>query len=593
MNKMRVNPYERSMDFSFEKPRDAFNRPPERELTQEEKLEKERKIAEWVKKLIDQNARFKTLSEYYTRVGNVEQEAVKKEYDEILKQPDYIFSEWYERLTKIETSRADIWQEKIIIASNTIPNIWVSHKKAEIGWEVKAEHHSKVKEQVNTTEVGTPTKEEKAELEKAKEYAMIANLAYAKVERVDKGKEMTLSNLKVKEVSLDIASIDFTKFTVESNGKLSAPNEKDLTPDEAFVLANFNNPDVYNQSPKTMITDTNDKNVSDVIDVALFRNNQKLDELRKASPSSHNTLASLDIDTDISNTGNTILSDVGGNILDASQWFSLNWPNINESQILQKYREFLQEHRGKLTEILSRLKWEKKTDYEKQFEKLKEKWDFKILAHYPEENSDDKSGFQCVLFEKNGKKILSITGTQLNNIYDADTGDLGADIDLYNWKLPEAQVKSLINFCRKHLNGNEKVAIVWHSLWWALAQIGTSIYWSSETYTFNSPGARNLEVSVKEGDPYTKELRDFTNNRNSDTIAERITNVKGIEWSSPISDLWVDIGKYRIDINTSSHSIDKILEAMEKMKWLKKKKVDEKEIRTDKHRIVSKPKTTK
>jgi hypothetical protein len=41
MNKMRVNPYERSMDFSFEKPRDDFDRPPERELTQEEKLEKE------------------------------------------------------------------------------------------------------------------------------------------------------------------------------------------------------------------------------------------------------------------------------------------------------------------------------------------------------------------------------------------------------------------------------------------------------------------------------------------------------------------------------------------------------------------------
>jgi hypothetical protein len=277
----------------------------------------------------------------------------------------------------------------------------------------------------------------------------------------------------------------------------------------------------------------------------------------------------LDINTDISNTGNTILSDVGGNILDASQWFSLNWPNINESQILQKYREFLQEHRGKLTEILSRLKWEKKTDYEKQFEKLKEKWDFKILAHYPEENSDDKSGFQCVLFEKNGKKILSITGTQLT-----DVKDIGADIDLYNWKLPEAQVKSLINFCRKHLNGNEKVAIVWHSLWWALAQIGTSIYWSSETYTFNSPGARNLEVSVKEGDPYTKELRDFTNNRNSDTIAERITNVKGIEWSSPISDLWVDIGKYRIDINTSSHSIDKILKAMEKVDRLVKYRLE-------------------
>jgi hypothetical protein len=156
-------------------------------------------------------------------------------------------------------------------------------------------------------------------LEKAKEYAMIANLAYAKIERADKGKEMTLSNLRVKEVSLDIASIDFTKFTIESNGKLSAPNEKDLTPDEAFVLANFNNPDVYNQSPKTMITDTNDKNVSDVIDVALFRNNQKLDELRKASPPSYNALASLDINTDISNTGNTILSDVGGNILDASQ----------------------------------------------------------------------------------------------------------------------------------------------------------------------------------------------------------------------------------------------------------------------------------
>lgn len=570
MNKPSVNPYGRSLGSSFEWPRDVFDRPPERELTQEEKLEKERRINEWVNMLIEQNMRFRTLSEYHTGIGNREKEVTREEYDEILKQPDYIFSEWYERLVKIETPRTDIWQEKTLIASNAIsgviPNTWVNHPKA--------------KERTNTAEVGTPTKEEKAELEKVKEYAMIANLAYAKIEKADKRKEMTLSNVQIKEVSLDIASIDFTKFTIESNGKLSVPNEKDLTSDEAFVLANFNGSDIYNQYPKTMITNMDDRNISDVIDVALFRNNQKLDELRKASSPSHNVLASLDINTDISNTGNTVLSDVGGNILDASQWFSLNWPNINESQRLRKYREFLQEHRGKLTEILSRLKWEKKTEYAKQFEKLKEKWDFKILAHYPEENSDDKSGFQCVLFEKDGKKILSITGTQLT-----DVKDLWADIDLYNWKLPEAQVKSLINFCRKHLSGNEKVAIVGHSLWGALAQIGTSIYGSSETYTFNSPGTKNLEVSIREWDPYEKELRDFTNNRNSDTIAEKITNVKGIEWSSSIADLWVDIGKYRIDINTYFHSIDKILEAMEKVKWLVKKKIDEKETRENEHKI--------
>lgn len=520
---MSVNPYERPPGSSFEWSRDSFEWPKEQELTAEEKLEKERKLSERQKEVTESYKYAVNLANYHAWIETTARDITEQRYDELLKLPNYAFGDNSLFLDRLRTPELNN------LSLNNPPK----------------------KETINIAEKPHTPRETLSEKEKVKEYAVLSNLAYATYEKVDKNGWVDISNLKVKEVNLDIASIDFTKFKIESNGKLSAIDKSKITPDEDLVLSYFNESQKAYQEPwKTIITDTNDKNIADIVNVALFKSKQELDSLQRTNLADNST----------------VISDLGKEYIDMRS-------NNNETQRIERFAEFIQNNRPKLNEALLRLKESKTGEYQQQFDSLK---GFEILAHYPEEGSKDTSGFQCVLFEKDGKKILSIAGTQLNSVINADWKDVWADIDLFNWKIPEAQVKAMIDFFRRNLKGDEKVSIVGHSLGGALAQIWTAIYSSSETYTFNSPWAKELKVSIKEGDPYEKELRDFTNNRNSDTIAESITNVKGIEWSSVIADLWVDIWKYKIDIDTSSHSINKILEAIEKVDKLVKKRVDDK-----------------
>lgn len=531
MNKPSVNPYERPPGSSFEWPRDSFEWPKEQELTTEEKLEKERKLSERQKEVIESYKYAVNLANYHTWIESKAQVFTNEKYNEFLSLPHYAFGDSNLFLDRLRTPEL-----------NNLPL-----------------NNPPKKESINIAEKPHTPKEVLSEKEKVTEYAVLSNLAYATYEKVNKNWWVNISNLKVKEVNLDIASIDFTKFKIESNGQLSAIDKSKITPDENFILLSFNNQNNYQETWKTIITDTDDKNIADIVNVALFKSKQELNSLQRINLADNSTVIS-DLRKEYINTKN----------------------NEREVQRIEKFAEFIQNNRPKLNEALVRLKESKTSEYQQQFDSLK---GFEILAHYPEEWSNDKSGFQCVLFEKDGKKILSIAGTQLNSVINADWKDIWADIDLFNWKIPETQVKAMIDFFRNNLNGNEKVVIVGHSLGGALAQIWTTIYDSSETYTFNSPGAKELKVSIKEWDPYEKELRDFTNNRNSDTIAEKITNVKWIKWFNAISDLWVDIWEYRIDINTSYHSITKILETIEKVDRLVRYKLWWKNERNDGHRI--------
>jgi pimeloyl-ACP methyl ester carboxylesterase len=115
-----------------------------------------------------------------------------------------------------------------------------------------------------------------------------------------------------------------------------------------------------------------------------------------------------------------------------------------------------------------------------------------------------------------------------------------------------------INRVLEKVPKDKKVNVIWHSLGWALTQIATTIYrervW--ESYTFNSPWAKNLKATLEKDDPYFKSLQEFMTNKDSSNVSSLLTNVKWEKWISLIADLWVDIWDYEIKLKwLSSHSI--------------------------------------
>lgn len=520
------NPYEKKSNFdSFEWSRGSFEWPKERDLSPQEKQEKERKLNERQQEIIEGYKNAIKLANHHSLIEAKIQAFTNDKYDELLSLPDYMFSD---------------------------SSLFLSEFKKAPTEELKP------KEATKTPEVKQSKTESLSEKEKVKQYGTLANLSYAKFEKVEGAWETSLQNLKVKEVNLDIASIDFTKFQVDSGWKLSVLNPDKTSPEEMFIVSYFNNQDNFKNGNWNMIVDTNDRNISDIIDVALFRNSQELDRIAKLKQT---PVQFADASSAIWDTSTTKS--------DAGNWYDLNRSGLSEEERkVQKISQFIEANRPKLNETLIKLKESKTSEYQSQFKEFQEKWDFKVLAYYPEKWDKDTGWFQCVLFEKDWKKILSIAWTQLSDIW-----DVKADFAILFWKVPETQTKRMIDFFKKKLNPNEEVTIVGHSLWGTLSQIWSAIFGSAETYTFNSPWAKELSVSVDPNDPYKKELQDFTKNRNYDSIGEKITNVKWSEGFSFIAEKGVDIWNYRIDVKTSSHSITSILEAVEKVDKLTKNKV--------------------
>lgn len=414
----------------------------------------------------------------------------------------------------------------------------------------------------NPTEVKRARTEDLSEKEQMQEYAMLANLAYARFEKVNHLSGMNLKNLKVQEVNLDIAGIDFTKFTTNNKGKFVISDTTQLSLDERFVMGYLNKQDTPNGWGDTnSIADTDDRNIRDIVDVALLRNKQELSRMAGERGKMQMFADASDI------LGQNTLTDGW------KDYSSNNTPTIEEQQI-QQYTDFIESNRPRIQEALIRLKEHKTSEYQKQFKEFQEKWDFKVLAYYPEDWSKDTGWFQCVLLEKDGKKIFSIAGTQLT-----DVGDLGSDFAILFDRVPQTQTKRMIDFYKTHIRPDERVTIVGHSLGGTLGQIGSSIYGNGsnlKTYTFNAPGAKNLQTSLDPSDPYQKEFQNFTKNKESDSIWEMITNVKWDRGLSFIADRGVDIGNYRIDVHTSSHSISAIIEAMRRAERLERYNINDK-----------------
>ena len=125
-----------------------------------------------------------------------------------------------------------------------------------------------------------------------------------------------------------------------------------------------------------------------------------------------------------------------------------------------------------------------------------------------------------------------------------------------------------IDRCKKeYLQKWEKFIIIWHSLWWALSQIATAMYKEevTETYTFNSPWAKNLNVSESDRLKFAK-INDFVHTKDSKQVADLITNVKWTDWISLISNLWEDIWTFKIELLwLSSHSITEMIKYIENL----------------------------
>ena len=176
------------------------------------------------------------------------------------------------------------------------------------------------------------------------------------------------------------------------------------------------------------------------------------------------------------------------------------------------------------------------------------------------------------------------------------------------WHIPIRQTIDLIKFVERNTKDLwewEKLRIMWHSLWWALSQIATTMYSRQveEAYTFNSPWTRNLEAYVEAVEEELakdttltdndKELiiakfKEFWYNKDSNKIvydkqnspgSELITNVAWIKWLSPTANLWEDIWDYSIELKElASHWIRKLIKYVDRLREdseeLKKKYIE-------------------
>lgn len=208
---------------------------------------------------------------------------------------------------------------------------------------------------------------------------------------------------------------------------------------------------------------------------------------------------------------------------------------------------------------------EKKEHEAKQnFENLKQ--DYEILDYFPNEAKWDNynSWFWAVFLEKEWKKYIAIRWTEGLS----DWKDLYADWKMALWKAPGEQIKAMTDFIdRCIIIPWEKFSIVWHSLWWALSQIATAMYIDQikETYTFNSPWAKKLNVAKDDLQKFAK-FNDFVHNRNDEYIWSLITNVEWAKWMSLITDLWEDIWSYTVELkHFSSHSITEMTKYIENL----------------------------
>lgn len=201
----------------------------------------------------------------------------------------------------------------------------MSAKEFSLKLDLAALQTQKPQENLKPIEIQKPKSEKLSEKEKVLEYWALANLAYAKYEKVDIAWDNSLNNLKVKEVSLDIGWIDIKKLWIDSNWSFIADDTHKLTPDEKFICDNFDKVDVVAQDMTN-----NDVNLTEIIDVALVRSNQDLQRIamERLKP--------------------IVLAEVKTTTSDAGSWYSSKERLDDEEAQLIKTKQFIKTNRPRL-----------------------------------------------------------------------------------------------------------------------------------------------------------------------------------------------------------------------------------------------------
>jgi esterase/lipase len=204
-------------------------------------------------------------------------------------------------------------------------------------------------------------------------------------------------------------------------------------------------------------------------------------------------------------------------------------------------------------------------------------------------DNSESSGFKAALLKgSDGEYILTIAGT------DPDLGDLFSDINLIQEKIV-AQFEYLVeyvNYVKSIIPEGQQITVSGHSLGGALAQMATATFPDliKQTYTYNSPGAKNLDIPeiYEENGVYfrkdyenifgveklvtteiTKDLYDaynfYKNNNSLENVNQKVINIRGEDaFGAGITELGEDIGSDGIEffintdnalVNVPAHSV--------------------------------------
>lgn len=205
-------------------------------------------------------------------------------------------------------------------------------------------------------------------------------------------------------------------------------------------------------------------------------------------------------------------------------------------------------------------------------DKIINSWRFKIIDSI----KDPDTWFSASVIEntKTKEKIISFRWTDINEFNDK-VNDVFIGIGIP----PLPQVKKMIQYMdwlkkRWIIKSRERPNIVWHSLWWVLAQICSAMYETNQTFTFNSPWAQlysfDKEVNlnkIKERIPLklikiVKEVKNtlidstqepltpreeelfqkFDIKRFDKKLNNNIISIK-LDWTDPIKYIWQDMWK--------------------------------------------------
>lgn len=364
---------------------------------------------------------------------------------------------------------------------------------------------------------------EVSEKEKIIIYWILSNLAYSEFKTITEPWEAETKKLSIKSVKLDPLSFPNIDKIFDT------PKPQNLTAEEQVLYW------YIQENKEKNIDNTNLQIASDIKDILRF---SKFEDWT-------NKYAKLD------DKYRDTLTDVIPN-----SYLKVDINKQNQAKLI--------------TKGLEHLKKEKIVENWKILEQLN--WEFEIVDYFPNENNKNdlqrNSWFWAIcLKDKEWNTYFAIRWTELK-----DWWDLVADIGLVFKRIPEDQTKDMVDFVDrniKNLDPKEKFRVLWHSLGWALTQILTSIYKDriDESYTFNSPWAKDLKVeAIEKTGNYFAKFESFEYNKNSNQTWELITNVAWTSWLGFTSNLWEDIWNYKVDLEwLSSHSIVELIKHVENM----------------------------